>query len=192
MTLGQCDDLLGMPPLLLTCMCRGVVDGQCSLWVTLGSFDLLGILPLLLLCVQGRRGRPVQLVDVPGHPKIRGRFRRYADQTRAIVFVVDSVDFMPQKTDIAESATCFWKFMFGCMDSDPPLPHVCRLHELLNSLTSFAGTCQPLACLAGAQAAWLHAPVGSAVSVFSRSWPAMHQQTSAGHLHAADCTFLAA
>eukprot|EP00891_Asterochloris_glomerata_P008781 jgi/Astpho2/8781/e_gw1.00128.108.1_t len=56
----------------------------------------------MLIHEKGRRGRPVQLVDVPGHPKIRGRFRRYADQTRAIVFVVDSVDFMPQKTDIAE------------------------------------------------------------------------------------------
>ena len=44
----------------------------------------------------------MQLVDVPGHPKIRSHFRKYADQTRAIVFVVDSVDFMPQKTDIAE------------------------------------------------------------------------------------------
>ena len=44
----------------------------------------------------------MQLVDIPGHPKIRGRFRKYTEQTRAIVFVVDSVDFMPQKTDIAE------------------------------------------------------------------------------------------
>lgn len=46
--------------------------------------------------------RPVQLVDVPGHPRVRGAADRYADRAAGVVFVVDSVDFMPRKTEAAE------------------------------------------------------------------------------------------
>ncbi|KAI7841678.1 hypothetical protein COHA_004545 [Chlorella ohadii] len=46
--------------------------------------------------------RPVTLVDVPGHPRVRGAMERYADRAAGLVFVVDSVDFMPRKTEAAE------------------------------------------------------------------------------------------
>ena len=46
--------------------------------------------------------RPVHLVDVPGHPKVRNRFEGYVNDARGVVFVIDSVDFMGQKTAIAE------------------------------------------------------------------------------------------
>ncbi|KAI3424957.1 hypothetical protein D9Q98_008338 [Chlorella vulgaris] len=46
--------------------------------------------------------RPVQLVDIPGHPRVRGQVERYAGRAAGVVFVVDSVDFMPRKTEAAE------------------------------------------------------------------------------------------
>ncbi|KAK9828645.1 hypothetical protein WJX72_001279 [[Myrmecia] bisecta] len=46
--------------------------------------------------------KSVQLVDIPGHPRVRSKFEQYVDRASCIVFLVDSVDFMPQKTDVAE------------------------------------------------------------------------------------------
>ncbi|EFN54587.1 hypothetical protein CHLNCDRAFT_59704 [Chlorella variabilis] len=46
--------------------------------------------------------RPVRLVDIPGHPRVRGQVERYAGGAAGVVFVVDSVDFMPRKTEAAE------------------------------------------------------------------------------------------
>ena len=51
---------------------------------------------------QAQKVKPVQLVDVPGHPKVRSRFEGHIDGARGIIFVVDSVDFMGQKTTVAE------------------------------------------------------------------------------------------
>ena len=51
---------------------------------------------------QGQNIRPVHLVDVPGHPKVRNRFEGYVNDARGVVFIIDSVDFMGQKTAIAE------------------------------------------------------------------------------------------
>ena len=44
----------------------------------------------------------MQMVDVPGHPKVRSRFQKYIQDAKGIVYVVDSVDFMAQKTASAE------------------------------------------------------------------------------------------
>ena len=46
--------------------------------------------------------RPVQLADIPGHPRVRGQLERYAERAAGVVFVIDSVDFMPRKTEAAE------------------------------------------------------------------------------------------
>ncbi|PSC68940.1 signal recognition particle receptor subunit beta-like [Micractinium conductrix] len=46
--------------------------------------------------------RPVQLVDIPGHPRLRGQLERHAERAAGVVFVLDSVDFMPKKTETAE------------------------------------------------------------------------------------------
>ena len=46
--------------------------------------------------------RPLDLVDIPGHPRVRGAVDRYAKSAAGLVFVLDSVDFMPKKTEAAE------------------------------------------------------------------------------------------
>ena len=51
--------------------------------------------------MQGK-SKAVKLVDVPGHPRVRGKFRTYLDRARGILFVIDAVDFTPHKTAIAE------------------------------------------------------------------------------------------
>ena len=44
------------------------------------------------------------MVDVPGHPRIsRGIFARHCDRAKAIVFLVDSIDFMIQKDQVSHS-----------------------------------------------------------------------------------------
>lgn len=41
------------------------------------------------------------MVDVPGHPRIsKGIFVRHCDRAKAIVFLVDSIDFMVQKDQV--------------------------------------------------------------------------------------------
>jgi len=49
-----------------------------------------------------RSSRPVHLVDIPGHPRLRRDFDRYVSSARGVVFLVDSVDFMPNKSATAE------------------------------------------------------------------------------------------
>ena len=56
---------------------------------------------------QGGKATTVQLVDVPGHPRVRQDFERYVAGARGIVFVVDALDFLPHKTETAECALCF-------------------------------------------------------------------------------------
>lgn len=56
----------------------------------------------LLQGAGGAARKPFQLVDIPGHPRVRGQVDRHADRAAGVVFVVDSVDFMPRKTEAAE------------------------------------------------------------------------------------------
>lgn len=54
--------------------------------------------------MQGTRARSVQLVDVPGHPRVRHKFEQYMRTVRGVVFVVDADEssFLSQRTDTAE------------------------------------------------------------------------------------------
>lgn len=52
--------------------------------------------------LQGGKSASVSVVDVPGHPRVRSRFEQYADRACGVVFVVDAVDFLPHKTEVAE------------------------------------------------------------------------------------------
>lgn len=47
--------------------------------------------------------RRVPLVDAPGHPRLRALAASRAPAATAIVFVVDSSDFLPRKADAAEA-----------------------------------------------------------------------------------------
>lgn len=54
------------------------------------------------LSLQGGKAASVRVVDVPGHPRVRSRFEQYADRACGVVFVMDAVDFLPHKTEVAE------------------------------------------------------------------------------------------
>lgn len=48
-------------------------------------------------------GKILDLIDLPGHEKLRIRFlEQYKDQARGILFVVDSVNFPREQRDVAE------------------------------------------------------------------------------------------
>lgn len=46
--------------------------------------------------------RPVTLVDVPGHLRVRDAWTGWVKGTQGIVFVVDATNFLPHRTAIAE------------------------------------------------------------------------------------------
>jgi signal recognition particle receptor subunit beta len=46
--------------------------------------------------------RPVRIIDVPGHPRLRGRFDALAPEAAGVIFVVDAADFMSKKAETAE------------------------------------------------------------------------------------------
>ena len=56
------------------------------------------------------------MVDVPGHPRIsRGVFARHCDRAKAIVFLVDSIDFMVQKDQVSTALNQVHKIdMLSC------------------------------------------------------------------------------
>ena len=51
---------------------------------------------------QGHKTASFLLVDVPGHPKVRGQAAGYYRAARCIIFVVDAVEFLGQKAEVAE------------------------------------------------------------------------------------------
>ena len=50
---------------------------------------------------QGRI-QEVEIIDIPGHPRVRGEAQNYFSKVSRIVFMVDAVDFMTQKSSLAE------------------------------------------------------------------------------------------
>lgn len=44
----------------------------------------------------------VRVVDIPGHPRLKGLFDSYVNGARGIVFVIDSVNFKPKNSEAAE------------------------------------------------------------------------------------------
>lgn len=55
-------------------------------------------MPKLGACLQEWKQKQLRMVDVPGHPRIsKAIFANHSDRAKAIIFVVDSVEFMIQK-----------------------------------------------------------------------------------------------
>ena len=54
--------------------------------------------------MQGTRARSFQLVDIPGHPRVRHKYEKYMKSVRGVVFVLDAAEasFLSQRTDTAE------------------------------------------------------------------------------------------
>jgi signal recognition particle receptor subunit beta len=50
-------------------------------------------------------GRPLRLVDVPGHPRIRGQFAEHLAGAKALVFVVDANTVSRSGPAVAESVS---------------------------------------------------------------------------------------
>lgn len=46
--------------------------------------------------------KPVHIVDVPGHPRLKPKLEELLPQACGLVFVVDAMDFMPQLRGAAE------------------------------------------------------------------------------------------
>ncbi|CAA6665536.1 unnamed protein product [Spirodela intermedia] len=46
--------------------------------------------------------KPVRVVDVPGHPRLRPKLDEFLPQAAGIVFVVDALDFLPNCRAVAE------------------------------------------------------------------------------------------
>ena len=55
-------------------------------------------------------------MDIPGHPKVRGTAAQFFSSAKAVVFLVDAVDFMAQKTAVAEHL-----FEVGCKSRLKPM-----------------------------------------------------------------------
>ena len=47
---------------------------------------------------------PLTVVDVPGHPRIRGQFKEHILDARAIIFVVDASNVSRNASAVAEYA----------------------------------------------------------------------------------------
>lgn len=50
---------------------------------------------MYLLLSQNGRVKPVHLVDVPGHSRLKPKLDEFVPQAAGIVFVVDALDFLP-------------------------------------------------------------------------------------------------
>lgn len=73
------------------------------------DFPAASLAPPLDACrpfPQSPAARPVTLVDVPGHPRVRDTWLAWEKSAQGIVFLVDAVDFLPQKSAIAECVRC--------------------------------------------------------------------------------------
>ncbi|MED6140552.1 hypothetical protein PIB30_094266 [Stylosanthes scabra] len=55
-----------------------------------------------VLFYQKRKTKPVHVVDVPGHSRLRPKLDEYLPQAAGIVFVVDALDFLPNCRSASE------------------------------------------------------------------------------------------
>ncbi|KAL5981556.1 hypothetical protein ACLOJK_015618, partial [Asimina triloba] len=46
--------------------------------------------------------KPVHVVDVPGHPRLRPKLDEFLPQAAGLIFIVDSLDFLPNCQIVAE------------------------------------------------------------------------------------------
>eukprot|EP00850_Spirogloea_muscicola_P005154 SM000023S07610 [mRNA] locus=s23:430569:431858:- [translate_table: standard] len=61
-----------------------------------------GRFPLHSEVAKNPKARPVHVLDVPGHPRLRPRVMEALPRARGLVFVIDALDFLPHIRDNAE------------------------------------------------------------------------------------------
>ena len=98
---------------------QGHTQATVKCWTAGFSFSV----KLRPLSLQGGKAASVRVVDVPGHPRVRSRFEQYAERACGVVFVVDAVDFLPHKTEVAEQLyearlTAWWCAGTSCQCSN--------------------------------------------------------------------------
>jgi hypothetical protein len=80
---------------------------------------------------KGKKIRPVHIVDVPGHPRLKPEIDKFLPQAGGIIIVVDALDFMPQVRQTAEYSLI-------------PAPTLIDFFAGLNNLLSTLGLCSYL------------------------------------------------
>ncbi|KZT26385.1 P-loop containing nucleoside triphosphate hydrolase protein [Neolentinus lepideus HHB14362 ss-1] len=82
--------------------------------------------------------KPVAIIDVPGHPRVRDQFKEHLPQAKAVIFVVDSSTVSRNGPAVAEHL----HQIFHALTSLPPSQHVpallicCHKIDLLNSVAA--------------------------------------------------------
>lgn len=66
----------------------------CPVLMDAVDFKLDFSAPVFILLQKGKI-KPVHVVDVPGHSRLRPKLEEFLPQAAAIVFVVDAVEFLP-------------------------------------------------------------------------------------------------
>ncbi|KAF9645119.1 hypothetical protein BDM02DRAFT_3189977 [Thelephora ganbajun] len=86
--------------------------------------------------------KPVQVVDIPGHPRIRVQYRDYFNDAKAIVFVVDASTVSRNGAAVAEHLhQILHSFMsISPSQSSPALIILAHKSDLLASTTSSSST----------------------------------------------------
>lgn len=64
--------------------------------------EMMTLHSFLLSFTQKNKIKPVRIVDVPGHPRLRPKLDEFLLQAAGIVFVVDALDFLPNCRAVAE------------------------------------------------------------------------------------------
>ena len=63
--------------------------------------------------------KQTHLVDLPGHPRLRGMLDKHAQDARAVVFVVDAVDFTAQRRAVASISSPWSPTPSSSVDDSP-------------------------------------------------------------------------
>jgi signal recognition particle receptor subunit beta len=77
-------------------------------------------------------GKSLKLLDIPGHPRIRGQFAEHLAETRAIVFVVDASTVSRNGSSVAEYVAQY--LLISKLRAAHALNR--HLHTIFNALTS--------------------------------------------------------
>ena len=86
--------------------------------------------------MQEKIEKQLRVVDVPGHPRIsKGIFARHCDRAKAIVFLVDSVDFMVQKDQVSTALNHVPDTAVLCYKAGAVLVPICDVRYPHSSLS---------------------------------------------------------
>ncbi|TDL24846.1 P-loop containing nucleoside triphosphate hydrolase protein [Rickenella mellea] len=83
--------------------------------------------------------RSLRIVDVPGHPRLRGEFKEYLGEAKAIAFVVDASTVARNGSAVAEHLHLVLHAIYSLPPTQTP-PPLCILAHKTDLLTNTAST----------------------------------------------------